>query len=223
MYNYQGRLRSRRARDPATAGASMFDILHLPEIIGPILQKLPAPDLLRFACASRGCRAAVSPSYVQLYINSKASLEAVQSLYRLGCLQQLRQAHLKASVSNSTTSSHLALLEVSPRLQDLILVCDYQFQPECVCRTDPYIRMWGGTYDLFDLAWAMPIRMHRTLMYYRDACECCGCKCGCEFIQHSDDGNLLHPDSPTSTMTRCTCLDRVWSWQPGQQPGIRFF
>ena len=122
---YRGRLRSRRGA--ATAEASISDILHLPECMGPILGALPVRDLLNLASSSRACRAATSPSCIQLDINSAAGLRALTGLHRLCCLHHLRQAKLTAAVSISIAGGHLSLLAVCPQLQDLVLI--YGFRP----------------------------------------------------------------------------------------------
>ena len=74
------------------------------------MEELSAPDLLRFVSTSRACRKAASLSYLHLNINDAAEMKALKGLHRLGCLQQLRKAHLKAVVSDPAALGHLTVL-----------------------------------------------------------------------------------------------------------------
>lgn len=241
---YRGRLRSRRG--PATAEASFSDILHLPECMEPILRALPAPDLLNLASSSRACRAATSPSYVQLDINSKAGLRVVLSLHRLGCLHHLRQADLTAATSDSTTGGHLALLAACPKLQSLVLV--YECKPAKLWWWGQYIdgvTLQGripeyeedayeraDSVNLRELASAMPVKVHRRLERLEPSDEYDGCYCRRRWLQDPEDCHCAFSDSQEiirhakhgqqkdEKPFRCTCYDKVWSWQPGQQAHI---
>ena len=58
---------------------------------------------------------------MQLDINSETGLKAFRSLHRLGCLQKVQQADLKADVSNAAAIGHLTLLGTCTHLKELRL------------------------------------------------------------------------------------------------------
>ena len=194
--------------------------------MGPILQELPAPDLLNFASTSRACRAAASLSYMQLDINSETGLEAFRSLHRLGCLQKVQEADLKADVSNAAAIGHLTLLGTCTHLKELRL--EYDFNPDKLWWWDPYITIYAGPIcgvggdaytqakgaSLEDRALNMPINALRTITSYEEPWD----ECICGFHQYSQPEGGLPPvcKNRSSSVARCTGYAAKFRWEAGQ-------
>ena len=98
------------------------DILSMQDIMNCVFSSLSIVGILSFASTSKQCQQLVCPASLDLDINSGTGLRVIKALNRRGCLQQLQEAHLKASIGDAVAGAHFGLLGSCSSLRQLKLV-----------------------------------------------------------------------------------------------------
>ena len=106
----------------------LTDIIHLPSILSVLLNTLTLSDLAHLAVSSKACAAVLRPDKIKLDINRSFELQALRGLFRLGCLDQLREATVGASYGDATAGSYLGILGMCPRLRQLSVHCKVNYK-----------------------------------------------------------------------------------------------
>ena len=116
--------------EPGLAGLSteLADLIHLPSIVTVLLRTLALSDLASLAISSRACAAVLRPDSIELQINREYELQALRGLFRLGCLDQLREASVCASEGDAIAGSYLGILGMCPRLRQLGVKCTVSYK-----------------------------------------------------------------------------------------------
>ncbi len=172
-----------------------------------LLSGLSVFDMLSLACSSNACQAALRPPVLDLNIDRGFILRALQSLWRLGCLGNLRHANLTATSAGSVQGAYLGLFDCCPALLQLVLV--FTFDHDLLNQYFPKhegLYPQGSEYKqahldaLEVLACAMPIRVQRTLRVQE--CE----SYVCMYLEIGEQ----------PPQGRCDCCDIDWHWDAGR-------
>ncbi|KAL3136278.1 hypothetical protein ABBQ32_007285 [Trebouxia sp. C0010 RCD-2024] len=107
---------------------TLTDLVHLPSIVNALLQTLALSDLAHLAVCSKACAAVLRPGKIELQINRACELQAFRGLFRLGCLDQLHEAAVCASLGDATAGSYLGILGMCPRLRQLSVHCRAKYK-----------------------------------------------------------------------------------------------
>jgi len=98
------------------------DTLSMQDIMKCVFSSLSIVEILSFVSTSKQCQQLVCPASLELDINSGTGLRVIKAFNRRGCLQQLQQAHLKASIGDAVAGAHFGLLGSCSSLRQLELV-----------------------------------------------------------------------------------------------------
>ena len=134
---------------------SLIDVLHLDSVVTSIQENVSLADLASFAVCSKGCAAALRPPILQLHVNRVNELQALRSLQRLSCLDDLKHATLVASEGDCTAGAYLGILGMCPRLQSVHIAFD-------LARRGNFTDQWHKQH-LADFVEALPVHMARSV------------------------------------------------------------
>ena len=109
-------------------GTTLTDLVHLPSVVNALLQTLALSDLAHLAVCSKACAAVLRPGKIDLHINRACELQAFRGLFRLGCLDQLHEAAVRAELGDATAGSYLGILGMCPRLRQLSVHCTARYK-----------------------------------------------------------------------------------------------
>ena len=195
------------------------DMLSVQDTMNCILSSLSVVDTLRFVSTSKQCQQLVRPASLDLDINSGKDLRVLSALNRRGCLQQLQQAHLKASIGDAVAGAHLGLLGSWSSLRPLELVFEFDERMFTLSvfiedRDSAYqssMRQVAENENLTSLKEAMPINVRCTVRMFE---ECNGGQ-WCSYVECGED----------PPCGRCDCCDRKWERAPWESNAkmLRFF
>ena len=134
---------------------TLTDVIHLSSIVEVILNKVALADLASLAVSSKSCAAALRPHCLDLRINRFNELQALRSLYRLSCLDELKEASLQATIGNATAGAYLGILGMCPEVRELTLVCRVTLRKSADANSTA----------LEALVEALPLHMKRTVVF----------------------------------------------------------
>jgi len=186
---------------------TVCDMLSIQDTMDCVFSNLSVVDTLSFASTSKQCQQLVCPASLDLDINSGIDLRALSALNRRGCLQQLQQVHLKASIGDAVAGAHLGLLGSCSSLRQLELVFEFDenllslsvFLGDRDSSFSNTMRSEAEDEALMSLKEALPINIRCTVRMLED---CYGDHC-----YYEDSGE----DPPCG---RCDCHDRIWERAP---------
>ena len=195
---------------------TVCDMLSIQDTMNCVFSSLSVVDTLRFASTSKQCQQLVCPASLNLDINNGKDLRALSALNRRGCLQQLQQAHLKASIGDAVAGAHLGLLGSCSSLRQLDLVIKFDEDivrlPVFLGNRDlPYVhtmRREAEVENLTSLKEALPINIRCTVRMFE---ECNGDQCS--YVESGED----------LPCGRCDCCDRKWERAPWESNSALFF
>lgn len=136
----------------------LADIIHLPSIVSVLLKTLALSDLASLAISSRACAAVLRPDSIELQINQAYELQALRGLFRLGCLDQLREASVCANEGDAIAGSYLGILGMCPRLRQLGVKCTVSYRS-----LDQAVVPGSESESLRDLVAGLPMHLTRTV------------------------------------------------------------
>ncbi len=196
---------------------TVCDMLSIQDTMNCVFSSLSVVDTLRFASTSKQCQQLVRPASLDLDINSGKDLRVLSTLHRRGCLQQLQQAHLKASIGDAVAGAHLGLLGSCSSLRQLDLVFKFDhrnlalsvFIEDINSSFSTTMRQQADNENLTSLKEAMPINVRCTVRVFE---ECSGDD-WCRYVESGED----------PPCGRCDCCDRKWERAPWQKDAAYLF
>ncbi len=196
---------------------TVCDMLSIQDTMNCVFSNLSVVDTLRFASTSKQCQQLVCPASLDLDINSGKDSRVLSALNRRGCLQQLQQAHLKASIGDAVAGAHLGLLGSCSSLRQLELVFKFDerilslsvFLGDRESAFQSSMRQQAEDENLTSLKEAMPISVRCTVRMFE---ECNGDQ-WCSYVEAGED----------PPCGRCDCCDRKWERAPWESNAACYF
>ena len=196
---------------------TVCDMLSIQDTMNCVFSSLSVVDTLRFASTSKQCQQLVCPASLDLNINSCKDLRVLSALNRRGCLQQLQQARVKASIGDAIAGAYLGLLGSCSSQRQLELVFKFDerllslsvFIGDRESAAQVSMRQVAEAENLISLKEAMPINVRSTVRMLE---ECNGDQ-WCSYVESGED----------PPCGRCDCRDRKWERAPWESNAACFF